>query len=204
MMSYLKFALVFIFEIITNNIVKSILLISAIVSFNFAGVFPDTIDDYKIIHQTKIEDTYLYFYKTISDNKIKYENISSDKPIELKNGGIKVSSYNGLNVLFWIIFSVCGIVVLIATFINDSDTGWDVSDAWTDAFSTLIYCEEENGHFYYFALGRLISKTDTQINRRYRITHELNISGFRDLFRCPKYQTKTQRRETLLSKIGIN
>jgi hypothetical protein len=67
----------------------------------------------------------------------------------------------------------------------------------------LIYCEEEDGFFYYFALGRLISKRDTQISRYYKPNRELKINGFRDLFICPKYQTKKSKRETLLNKIGI-
>ena len=67
----------------------------------------------------------------------------------------------------------------------------------------MIYCEEENGNFYYFALGRLIDKRNKQVSRSYSITRELGIDGFRDLYRCPKYQTKTQKRETLLNKIGI-
>jgi hypothetical protein len=95
-------------------------------------------------------------------------------------------------------------VLIITTFSNDDDIHWEFQDAWKEAFTTLIYCEEEGGEFYYFALGRLISKTDRQVGRRYSIADELRVDGFRDLYRCPKYQTKTQRRETLLNKIGIN
>jgi len=206
-MGYLKFTLTFLLELIKTNIVKTIFVIGAIIGFNYAGTFPDSIDTYKIVAETKVENTYIYVYETISDNKVKYENIWQEgKPLEVKDGVIKLPSYNGFNIFFWILFGVPVVVLVIAAFvgIGDDDIGWGLEDAWKEAFCTLIYCEEENGYFYYFALGRLISKTDRQIGRNYRITHELSIGGFRDLYRCPKYQTKTQRRETLLNKIGIN
>lgn len=206
-MGYLKFTLTFLLELIKTNIVKTIFIIIAIIGFNYAGTFPDSIDTYSVVAETKVENTYIYVYETISDNKVKYENIWQEgKPLEVKDGVIKLPSYNGFNIFFWILFGVPVVVLVIAAFvgIGDDDIGWGLEDAWKEAFCTLIYCEEENGYFYYFALGRLMSKTDRQIGRNYRITHELGIDGFRDLYRCPKYQTKTQRRETLLSKIGIN
>lgn len=202
-MGYLKFILVFIFDLVRTNIIKTILLVSSIVCFNLAGDFPDTIDTYKIINETKVENTHIYFYKTISDNKIEYDIITAENPIKMVNGEIRISSYNGFNVLFWILFSISTLILVVATFINDDDVGWELEDAWKEAFGTLIYCEEENGEYYYFALGRLIEKRNQQVSRRYSITSELRIDGFRELYRCPKYQTKTQRRETLLNKIGI-
>lgn len=206
-MGYLKFTLTFLLELIKTNIVKTIFIIIAIIGFHYADTFPDSIDTYSVVTETKVKNTYIYVYETISDNKVKYENIWQEgKPLEVKDGVIKIPSYNGFNIFFWILFGVPVVVLVIAApvGIGDDDIGWGLEDAWKEAFCTLIYCEEENGYFYYFALGRLISKTDRQIVRNYRITHELGIDGFRDLYRCPKYQTKTQRRETLLNKIGIN
>ena len=204
-MGYLKFILTLLFELVRTNIFKTIYLALAIISFNLAGTFPDSTDIYKIVAETKVENTYIYVYETISDNKVKYENIwQEEKPLEVKDGVVKLPSYNGFNIFFWVVFFISLVVVLIMTFVPDDDINWNFKDAWLEAFTSLIYCEEENGEFYYFALGRLISKTDRQVGRNYRITNELRIDGFRDLYRCPKYQTKTQRRETLLNKIGIN
>jgi YD repeat-containing protein len=204
-MGYLKFTLNLLFELIRTNIVKTIFIIAAVVSFNLAGTFPDTIDTYNIVAETKVGNTYIYVYETIHDNKAQYENICQEgKPIEVKNGVITNQSYSGFNILFWVLFVILSIILIICLFGDNSDTNWEFEDAWLTAFTSLISCEEEGGEFYYFALGRLISKTDRQIGRNYRITHELRIDGFRDLYRCPKYQTKTQRRETLLNKIGIN
>jgi hypothetical protein len=204
-MGYLKFTLTFLLELIRTNIAKTIFLTLAIVSFNLADTFPDSIDTYKIVAETKVENTYIYVYETISDNKVKYENIWQEgKPLEVKDGVVKLPSYNGFNIFFWVVFVISLVVVLIMTFVPDDDINWNFKDAWLESFTSLIYCEEENGEFYYFALGRLISKRDRQISTYYNASQELSISGFRDLYRCPKYQTKSQRRETLLNKIGIN
>jgi hypothetical protein len=204
-MGYLKFTLTLLFELIKTNIAKTIFLTLAIISFNLADTFPDSIDTYNVVAETKVGNTFIYVYETISDNEVKYKNIWQEgKPLEVKNGVITSKSYNGFNIFFWVVLFISLVVTLIMTCVPDDDINWGFRDSWKEAFSTLIYCEEENGEFYYFALGRLISKTDRQIGRRYSITDELRVEGFRDLYRCPKYQTKTQRRETLLNKIGIN
>ena len=204
MISYIKFTLTLLFELIKTNIAKTIFLIVAIVSFNFAETFPPSTDTYHVVAETKVDNTYIYVCESISDNKVQYDNVWQEgKPLEVKNGFISMKSYNGANIFFWVLFGVSTIVVAVCTFLKDDDVGWEFEDAWLEAFTTLIYCEEEDGYFYYFALGRLISKRDKQINRNYRMVGELHLDGFRDLYRCPKYQTKKQRRETLLNEIGI-
>jgi hypothetical protein len=204
MLGYLKFSFVFLLELIKTNIIKTIFVVLSIVSFNYAETFPPSTDTYHVVAETKVENTYIYVCESISENKIKYENVWQEgKPLEVKNGVITSQSYNGFNIFFWVLFGILTVILIICTFVNDDDIGWEIEDSWITSFTTLIYCEEENGEFYYFALGRLISKRDKQIGS-YRITTELQIDGFRDLYRCPKFQTKTQRRETLLNKIGIN
>lgn len=201
-MGYLKFALTFLFELIKTNIVKMIFVIGAIITFMFAGTFKDDVDSYDVATVVKVDDKYVYVCRTIQDNQIKYENIWDKKEIPIKDGKIYISSYSFANGFLWVVFVILSLILIIGSIIgqNDDDIGWELGDCWSEAFSTLIYCEEENGYFYYFALGRLISKTDRQVSRSYRITNELRIDGFRDLYRCPKYQTKTQKRETLLNK----
>jgi len=206
MFNYLKFIFVFLFELVKSNPIKLSLIVVSIILFSFAGTIPDSHDKYNIVAETKVENTYIYIYEVISDNKIKYENIWSEgKPIEVKNGVITLVSYHGGNYALWAFFVIIVIVLIVAFFIglSDDDIGWDFEDVWESAFSSLIYCEEENSVFYYFALGRLIGKRNNQISRHYNAATELKIGGFRDLYRCPKYQTKKQKRETLLNNIGI-
>ncbi len=205
MISYLKFILVFLLEIIRKNIIKILILLGAIISFMFAGTFKDDVDEYDVAASVKIDGNYVYICRTIHDNQVKYENIWDKKEIPVKDGKIFVNSYSFANGFMWFIFSILSIILIVVSIMgkNDDDIGWELEDCWKEAFCTLIYCEEENGNFYYFALGRLIDKRNKQVSRSYSITRELGIDGFRDLYRCPKYQTKTQKRETLLNKIGI-
>ena len=154
----------------------------------------------------KVDSNYIYVCRTIHDGQIKYENIWNEKEIPIKDGKIYISSYSFANGFIWVVFGISSLILIIGTIIgrNDDDIGWEIGECWDEAFSTLIYCEEENGEFYYFALGRLISKRDRQVSRNYHITSELKINGFRELYRCPKYQTKTQRKETLLNKYNLS
>ncbi len=203
----IKYLLNLIRSLIFKNPIKISFLIASITTFHFAGSFQNSTKKIEVLSQVKrgSEHVYTVVNKETSDG---YDVFVSDKEERIIDGCLIDEDYNDLNVLFWILFGILTIIFVVTTFIgminDDDDISWEFEDAWKEAFSTLIYCEEENGEFYYFALGRLISKTDRQIGRNYRITHELRIDGFRDLYRCPKYQTKTQRRETLLNKIGIN
>jgi hypothetical protein len=210
MFNYLKFAFIFLFDLIKSNPVKLIFVAAAITFFSFAGTIPDSHTRYNIIGDMKIENRYLYFYKEIVNNEVKYEYLSYSKPLKVKNDVVVVKSYNDWNYLLWGLFVIITVILIIAFFVGlgDDDIAWEIEDSWEEAFSSLIYCEEEDGFFYYFALGRLISKRDTQISRYYygvlsKPNRELKINGFRDLYRCPKYKTKKEKRETLLNKIGI-
>lgn len=205
MISYLKFTFIFLFEVLKTNIVKTLLIIGAVLTFMYAGTFKPDVQEYNVATTVRVDSDYVYVCKTISENKIKYENVWSQSPIPVKDGKIYVSSYAFLNGLMWFLFAILAIILVVGTIIgrNDDDIGWELEDCWEEALSTLICCEEEDGKYYYFALGRLIDKRDNQISRRMRPTSELNLKTFRDLYRCPKYKTKKERREQLLNKIGI-
>jgi hypothetical protein len=113
-MGYLKFILTLLFELIRTNIAKVIFLTVAIISFNLADTFPDSTDTYKIVAETKVENTYIYVYETISDNKVKYENIWQEgKPLEVKDGVVKLPSYNGFNIFFWVLFGILTVILII-------------------------------------------------------------------------------------------
>lgn len=201
MMNYLKFISVFLFELIKGNIVKISFLIIAVLSFIYAGTFEQDIKMHNVVSLTNHNNNYIYLCSTERNGEISYDVVESEKLIPIKDGIISTKSYAEANVLLWALFVISFMIPLIGTFIED---GWEVEDHWLEAFSTLIHCEEENGEFYYIALGRLIEKTNKQVSRGYRITNQLNISGFRQLYRCPKFQTKSKRRESILNKIGIN
>ena len=107
MFKYLKFIFVFLFELVKSNPIKLSLIVVSVILFSFAGTIPDSHDKYNIVAETKVENTYIYIYETISDNKIKYENIWSEgKPTEVKNGVITLVSYHGGNYALWGFFII--------------------------------------------------------------------------------------------------
>ena len=201
-MKVLKFPFLLLFELVKINILKSISIICAVISFGYAGTFDRTISEYKVISQIKNENTYIYVYEDIENNKVVYKNFCDSKEMPIKDNKIQFDAYNGINILLWVIFGILSLSVLIVSILGD-DVGWEFEDCWQEAFSTLIYCELENDVYYYFALGRMIDKRDRQIDRYSCAARTLNISSFRQLYRCPKYKTKRQNRENILNCIGI-
>ena len=93
-------------------------------------------------------------------------------------------------------------ILFISSFFDDN-WGWEFSDCWSDSYKTLIYCEIEDGKYYYFALGRLLSIRDYLIDQSYSgdLCRELGIYSYSDIFRCPKYEIKRVKRENLLTKL---
>ena len=66
MFKYLKFIFVFLFELVKSNPIKLSLIVVSVILFSFAGTIPDSHDKYNIVAETKVENTYIYIYKTIT------------------------------------------------------------------------------------------------------------------------------------------
>ena len=97
MISYLKFTFIFLFKVLKTNIVKTLLIIGAVLTFMYAGKFKPDVQEYNVASTVRVDSDYVYVCKTISENKIKYENVWSQSPIPVKDGKIYVSSYGFLN-----------------------------------------------------------------------------------------------------------
>lgn len=70
----------------------------------------------------------------------------------------------------------------------------------------LIKCEEQNGKFYYIVVGRLVGIRDQQLSismSNYSLCRELELRCLGSLRLCPKFKTKTQKRDGLLKDLGI-
>jgi hypothetical protein len=200
---YLKFILVFIFTFIRKNKLKTIFTILALICYNYAGTFKDDVEIHEIAATLKVDNNNIYIYRSLEENKIKYKAITASNDIIIKNGKIYKSSYAVTNVLLWVCFIIILAHICVFTFMTDDDLNWEFEDCWEKALSSLVYCEEENGEFYYFALGRLLDKRDTQIVRYNNATKALKFYSFGDIYRCPKFETKSKRREKNLKKLGI-
>lgn len=187
-MNYLKFGFYLIFNIIKENVYKTIMLfLSLILMYN--ANFADDYNIYKVEKTLIMNDgTYVYVKKNIHNNKIFYDNICSDVPLKLINGNIYDIKYNDMNVVMWVI---SGILILILIVITISDNYcWNLKQIYGNTFNYFIFCDKINKTYKYHAFNKLILSTDSQFSDRKRLNHILKISSFNELNRCPKYKNK--------------
>jgi hypothetical protein len=71
-----------------------------------------------------------------------------------------------------------------------------------DVIRNLVYCEYEDDEYIYMCQGRLLGKSNTNIKYS-RVLSHFSIYGHKDLMLCPKFKTKTEKRDSNLKKIGI-
>ena len=206
-MSYLKLILNLIKYLIIENPIKVIMTVIAIITFNFAGTFKGENEYYNLVSETKDGNTYVYVINSRTQDNSGYDIITSDKPKLIKNGQVEVWDYNDGNILLYIVCFLLTIVVTIGTIIgivnDDDDVGWDFEYSYQRSISTLIYCELEEGIYYYMIMGRLIDKRKDQIRYTSNVAREMRIFNMSDVHRLPKFSTKTQKRNNILDKLGI-
>jgi hypothetical protein len=194
------FPFVFLYNIIRKNILKTIFVALAITGFHFSHYYTeDVIESKTATHVIKTGKNYTYFFKE-GDNR--YSTMVFDGP--LKNNTYVYKDTQGeyiwLQALGW-----ASLIILVIAFfmgLGEDDVSWEFDECMEKSLSFLIDCEFEDNKFYYFALGRLIRKSDRQLNDYYRnIAHELNIRSFSDILNCPKFMTRSQRRGKLLDEL---
>lgn len=202
-MTYLKLLFNFIKYLVINNPLKILFTIVAFTTFHFAGTLPSEWVYVDLVSQAKHKNTYVYVVSSES-NTSGYEVMTSDKQETIKNGQLAVWDYHDGNVILWIIFVVSTLIVTITTFVPEDDVNWDFKYVYQRAITTLIYCELEGDIYYYMVMGRLIDKRKDQIRYTSNIANELRVTNLSDIYRLPKFSTKTQKRNNILDKLGIN
>ena len=194
------FPFVFLYNIIRKNILKTIFVALAITGFHFSHYYTeDVIESKTATHVIKTGKNYTYFFKE-GDNR--YSTMVFDGP--LKNNTYVYKDTQGEYIWLQALGWVSLIILVIAFFmgLGEDDVSWEFDECMEKSLSFLIDCEFEDNKFYYFALGRLIRKSDRQLNDYYRnIAHELNIRSFSDILNCPKFMTRSQRRGKLLDEL---
>lgn len=197
----IKYLLNLIKAIIFENPLKITFMVVSIISFYFAGSFQNSTKKIEVVSQTKRGPDYVYTVvnKGTSDG---YDIVVSDKEEKIIDGCLIKEDYNDVNVLFWILFGISTIILVVATFIgivgDDDDISWNIQECKKSAAQSLLYCELENNTFYYMALGRLIQKSNTQLD-----PYRVKCDSLEYIKKCPKFSTKTQKRNNLLDSIGI-
>lgn len=197
LLQYTKLIFYFLFNMVKYNLAKSIMIIFSIVSYNQAGKITDIVKEYSVIEEFKHEDTRVYLVSS-GDN---LETFITKTPLKVENGIYTKIYQNEFQILLYLISFTLIFLVFITTFINDKDINWEISNNWQESLLCLVDIELEEGVYVYTALGRLIGKSKK--NFTYRLFENYGIRGIRDIYLCPKYQTKTKKRSSKLSKLGI-
>jgi len=196
----LLFPFIFIYNTIKKNIIKTIFVTLAITGFHFSQYYTeDVIESKTATHVIKTGKDYTYFFEE-GDNR--YSTMVFDGP--LKDNTYVYKDTQGEYIWLQALGYVSIIVLVIAFFVGlgDDEVSWEFDECMEKSLSFLIDCEFEDNKFYYFALGRLIKKSDRQVNDYYRnIANELNIHSFSDILNCPKFMTRSQRRGKLLDEL---
>jgi hypothetical protein len=207
-MSYLKLILNFIKYLVIKNPIKLLMVVAAIVAFNYAGTIPGGYEYYDIAAQAKDGNTNIYVIRSHDGGENPYDIVSSNKPEKVQNNQLVYYDYHDGNIVIWTIFGILCLLIVIFTIIglvNDADVvGWEIEDCYTLSISTLIYCELEGDTYYYMIMGRLIEKRKDQMRYSSNLAREMRIFNMSDVFRLPKFSTKTQKRNNNLDKLGIN
>jgi len=198
----LLYPFIILYNIIKRNIGKTIWVSLAIIGFHFSQNYLEDISSTKTADFVIKNGTdYVYFFSKSQDGD--YSSMTTKTP--LKNNTYSYTETQGPYIFFQIL-AWGSVVILVICFIvgisGDDTAAWEFDECFEESLSFLISCEIEGDKFYYMALGRLLLKSDRQLNSSYHnITRELSIHSFNDILNCPKFKTRSQKRGELLDKL---
>jgi len=198
----LLYPFIILYNIIKRNIGKTIWVSLAIIGFHFSQNYLEDISSTKTADFVIKNGTdYVYFFSKSQDGD--YSSMTTKTP--LKNNTYSYTETQG-SYIFFQILAWGSVVILVICFIvgisGDDTAAWEFDECFEESLSFLISCEIEGDKFYYMALGRLLLKSDRQLNSSYHnITRELSIRSFNDILNCPKFKTRSQKRGELLDKL---
>ena len=194
-----------IWRLIITNPIKISALILAIISYSYAGSFKSGTYKETIVKEFKDGGNWVYITRSTNESS-GYDAMVSQSKQKLVDNCLVLEDYDDRNILLWILFGATSLVFIISTIIglanHDDDIGWDLDSCQEKSINNLIYCELEGDTFYYMSFGRLIGQSKTQLKSR-SIADSFYIHTLSDLKKCPKFSTKTQKRNNLLDKLGI-
>lgn len=190
----LYYPLLLLNNIILNPVKILLILIPFILipNRNYFGEY--SYDKTPIIKEMTYGDEYLYLYKTVSENQIKYEVLNFDTKQKIINGNIIDKDYS---FFFYFSIVVSGISVIILLIWVGVD-GWNLSEARLKTISRWIYCELEEDVYYYFFDDRFLGKSKDDLKGR---LYRLEVSSLRDIRLRPVFKTKSMKREDKLDEL---
>ena len=198
------FTLLYTFNLLRKNIIKTIACILIAVTAPFLNSLKDNRNEDKIEHQYQKDGQYFYVTQDISNNELIYEVQTFDKVPKIKNGKIISYSYNEANIIIWTVFVILCIFPIVGIFASDDDISFDFEKVFQATISYYITCEFEEGIYYYFYGERFLGKSNQSLQVEYRyIARAFRISNMTNIKSCPVWKTKTQNRASKLEEIGV-
>ena len=183
--------------LIINNIIKSVLLFISILCLCCANQVPDSSTTKHIVSVFK--DAGKYNYVAVNSEGYKVITFSEEKKLD-NNGNISYLESNWLAIILYVIFGVSLLVVIIATFMNDDDVGWEFPETWEKTMLKEVRCEDDGGIYNYSLRGKLLLKSDVIVDDYALRKHVSAYCTTKNIF--PDYKgTKSQIRDTKIKDI---
>ena len=200
----IPFALLYMFNLVRTNIIKTIACILIAVTTPFLNSLKDTRNEDKIDNQYQKDGKYFYVTQDISNNELTYEVHTFDKVPQIKNGKVISYSYNDINIFIWVVFVILCLFPIVGIFATDDELNFDFEKVFQATVSHYITCELEEGIYYYFYGERFLGKSDRPLHNEFRyIARAFRISNMTNIKSCPVWKTKTQNRTRKLEEIGV-
>lgn len=212
-MNKVNFNFKLLMKLVVKNPVKVITILVSILSYYYAGSFSPEVHTATVIGVPTVlkqntKNTYIYISESISGSSITHSVLEFNDPIKIVNNTIEYTEYNGFNVFFWVIFGISLLIIIssLAIGMSDDDVSWEFDSCIEHTISRFIRCEIENEKYYYTIFNRLISVRDSLTNGRYRndpLCKDFGIYRLSDLKSYPYFETKQNKRNNKLNKLGI-
>lgn len=146
---------------------------------------------------SKFQDNGNYHYIIRDSNsKGSYSIKSYDEEIKSTDGKLHYKQINPISIILIIIMIFLGVFLFLVTIIDD-DTGWEISESWTESKLYLVKCEVEDGIYYYHYKGKLLTQCKHQL-----MTYEVTSYLRNPINLLPDFTgTKSQKRDNKLDEI---
>ena len=200
----MPFALLYTFNLLRTNLIKTIACILVAVVAPFLNSLKDIRNEDKIDYQYQKDGQYFYVTQDISNNEFTYEVKVFDKVPQIKNGKVISYSYNDINIFIWVVFVILCLFPIVGIFATDDELNFDFEKVFQATVSHYITCELEEGIYYYFYGERFLGKSDRPLHGEYNyVARAFRISNMTNIKSCPVWKTKTQNRANKLEEIGV-
>lgn len=181
-----------IIETIKHNPVKVILLIIMAISFNFIGFHDDVTVSEDVI--THYENAGKFHYVTYDNEVLSFDDkkvINDDKIEYTKNHWITDIS---------IVAFLVSLVVFVVSH-TDEPSSWELEKIKFNHIYSKLKCDmSDNGkYFYYHIDGKLITRSEYQLNRSLLYDHVEDYIEYPNQF--PSWKPKKERRKETIKTI---